>query len=170
MVKTLLFSLLFATLAGCAPRKFELALCKETAELECIPPEIQQEAVYFVDDAPQTGSIADYLNNIYFTGDTLSFHIINLAAFKKKVRWQKDFRVFYTFPGRTERFALSRVDFHKNSITGFSLVGEIFLTYYKNKKLEPYTALPPLSVRYEFYLGEQRFAYRTVLVALKNES
>lgn len=75
----------------------------------------------------------DYINYIYFEGDTLCFSFDFNGKFN-----EKDVKVYFYFPDKKLSLNVERLEVKRNRVYGFSLIGSLLEYYYYDLLDEKY--------------------------------
>ncbi|GEM_PF-2818748 len=148
----------------------EILFCKNITGNSCEPPVIEKKVYYPLSGLNHKGSLRDYFNSIYFSGDTLSFEMRFHSAFSETLlaKWKNQFMVTYSFPDIRKEYPMERVDFSRQSITGFSLLGTILENRYSDHLSQPYRNISVVNITIHFYLHEKKLGERSLTVYLND--
>lgn len=127
--------------------KNEFSFCKDLSEKECLPPVVDDSVHYFFNRVRTDSNYEDFFNDIYFSGDTLSFHL-KLTPQKRKQLNQNNIEAVFRFVQLPGEYPIERIRFHKNGVTGFSLIGTILEKRFFDRLRQKYVPIGPVPVQY----------------------
>jgi len=146
--------------------KRQFIFCKENQNNGkdlCIPPILKKKVTYIFDlDKKLTpNTIA---SKVYFLGDTLSFEYKNVYDNEiQQLEWKNNFKIKYNFTESKKLFKFERIDFHKKSVTGFSLIGTILENYISTQE-ESKKSISPIIMQVNMYLDNRKLGHRTIII------
>ncbi len=151
------YGILWLILWGCTETLPErsFSFCTTVTETGCVPPRLSRRVLLTVTPPKARATMADFYHQVYFAGDTLAFEYFPAKDNKTLSPDElKQLQVFYRVDGG-ERYPMERIDYRRQGITGFSLVGSILEKKYAGEKNEPFRLPPPLQVEYEIELAQK---------------
>lgn len=112
----------------------------------------------------------DYLNSMYFSGETLSFEIQFSHKLSKNLlkSWEDNFRAFYSFGNEKIQYPYDRIDFSRKSIIGFSIIGTILEKRFIQKLSQNYYPHGPVSIKSNFYFAKKKLGSRHITIYINH--
>ena len=149
--------------------KREFSFCKELSEKECMPPLLEKEALYLIENADTTGTMENFITSLRKNDDSISFHLkfSNSLEKEKLEYWKKEFRVFYNFEDAEKRYQLKETKVDTKGAYARIPLHLVLAQKFHHALQEPYKKPPVFTIHYELYLEDKIFGTRSIALRFK---
>jgi hypothetical protein len=127
-IYSLLIIIVIILITGCTQDELQITEHAFGRDLSTGGTIIDEDLEYTFNKYEKNGTIRDLFNYIYFEGDTICFHF----RFNRSVN-EKDISVWFKNPADNSLYHAERVEIKGSTVYGFSLVGSLLDSFYKNK-------------------------------------
>ncbi|MDH5720611.1 MAG: hypothetical protein OEZ13_08310 [Spirochaetia bacterium] len=149
-------------------KKREFSFCKELAANECMPPLLEKEVNYIIENPNMIGTMKKFIDSLE-KKETLSFHLkfINEIEEEELIYWKKQFKAYYSFEEDSSRHEIKDIRINENGALGELSLPLIFKKKFHDALSAPYKEIPSFTIYYKLYLGKKMLGTRSITLRFK---